>query len=147
VGVANEIRQTGATSLERYEIIWDGGSLGNPGHGYGSYLLRNPHGREIQEKLDFADLGDKVTNNQAEYLTLIRAMERLRHLLGDRAKTVSVLIRGDSQLVINQVTGAWKVKNTALRPLYLRATALLSDFGAVEFAWHPRANSVAVLGH
>ncbi|HET8523675.1 MAG TPA: ribonuclease HI family protein [Thermomicrobiales bacterium] len=133
--------------MERYEIVWDGGSLGNPGHGYGSYRLRNPRGREIYEKLDFADLGDKVTNNQAEYLTLIRAMERLRHLLGDRAKNVSVLIQGDSQLVINQVTGSWKVKNAALRPLHLRATALLPEFGAVEFAWHPRANSVAVLGH
>jgi ribonuclease HI len=88
-----------------------------------------------------------VTSNQAEYLTLIRALERLRKLLDDRAKSVSVLIRGDSQLVINQVTGSWKVKNAALRPLYLRATALLTEFGTVEFAWHPRANSVAVLGH
>ena len=53
-----------------YTIIFDGGSRGNPGEGYGSYELRTRAERQI-ERLTF---GDHVTNNEAEYRTLIAAL-------------------------------------------------------------------------
>ena len=130
-----------------YRLVFDGGSLGNPGHGYGSYHVTSPRGGTLHEKLDFADRGDQVTNNQAEYLTLIRALEHLRDRLGERAKDAAVEIRGDSQLVINQLNGRWKVRNAELQPLFERARSILAEFGNVDLRWHERANSVEILGH
>lgn len=127
-----------------YVVTFDGGSLGNPGKGYGSYQIAGQEGVVTQERLEF---GDAVTSNQAEYRTLIGALEDLTRRLGDRAGNAAVAIRGDSQLVIEQIAGRWKVKHAELQPLHRRAVALLSEFGRAEVAWHRRNNSVRVLGH
>jgi ribonuclease HI len=129
-----------------YTIIFDGGSRGNPGEGYGSYELRTRGGRHI-ERLSF---GDHVTNNEAEYRTLIAALRAvLAHLAASDAdpKTRTLAVRGDSQLVIFQVTGKWKVRTPHIRPLHAEATALLARFKRADVQWHPRAMSVRTLGH
>lgn len=130
-----------------WTIVFDGGSLGNPGKGYGSYRLTGPDGFEDARRQDYPELGNRATNNQAEYLTLIRALQRLAGELGDAVGTAHVRIEGDSQLVLQQVAGRWKVKNEGLRPLHAEATALLRKFGKWETAWHPRRRSVDILGH
>lgn len=135
-------QQDGAQS--EYKIVFDGGSLGNPGKGYGSYVIHGPDGYRVHERLTY---GDDVTNNQAEYRTLIAALQRLRHDCPGSDKAMRVAVRGDSQLVINQVNGRWKVRNPGLAPLHREAVSLLHDFGAHDVSWHPRANSVRVLGH
>ena len=56
-------------------------------------------------------------------------------------------MRGDSQLVIFQVTGKWKVQTPHIRPLHAEATALLARFKRTDVQWHPRAMSVRTLGH
>ena len=81
------------------------GRSGNPGRGYGSYILFGPDGVIETRKLDYADHGPAVTNNQAEYLTLINALESLSARLGTDARTASVSIWGDSNLVVNQING------------------------------------------
>ena len=128
-------------------IIFDGGSKGNPGKGYGSYALRWPGQQEQIVKLQF---GDDVTNNEAEYDTLIAALEatlaRLNDL-GAGAATAQVTIRGDSLLVINQVKGEWKCKEKRMQVRRDRARALLDKFGRWELIHHDRSNSVRVLGH
>ena len=63
--------------------MFDGGSLGNPGRGYGSYILFGPDSLIEKQKLDYADHGPAVTNNQAEYLTLINALESLERAPGN----------------------------------------------------------------
>lgn len=129
-----------------YTIIFDGGSRGNPGEGYGSYELRTRTRRRI-ERLTF---GDKVTNNEAEYRTLIAALrDILDHLAAVSAdpKGYSVAVRGDSQLVIFQVLGKWKVRTPHIRPLHAEATALLAQFKRADITWQPRAMSVRTLGH
>jgi ribonuclease HI len=130
-----------------YVIVFDGGSLGNPGKGYGSYVLINPMGRELREQLEFPPDWGPLTNNQAEYHTLIRAFEHLAEQLGERKARERVRVEGDSQLVLYQISGKWKVKNAGLRPLRDRAQQLMDDFASVEVAWHPRARSVRILGH
>ena len=60
---------------------------------------------------------------------------------------VSIAIRGDSQLVIFQVTGQWKVRNARMRPLHCDAVTLLEQFGRRDIRWHPREHSVRTLGH
>ena len=128
-----------------YTVVFDGGAIGNPGLGYGSYQIVGAKGAVIaEERLDF---GDQVTNNQAEYRTLIRALEDLRERVGSTAGETAVAIRGDSQLVVLTVTGRWKVKEPTLRLLFLRAVELLGAFGKTSVAWQGRAASVRVLGH
>lgn len=133
--------------MVEFEIVFDGGSLGNPGHGYGSFAILQGGQELMVEKVDYAHLGNQVTNNQAEYMTLIHALEKLIQLRsGDTAGT-SVIVRGDSLLVINQIAGKWKVKNEGLRPLHRRASDLFKQFGRGELIWHDRSNSVRILGH
>ena len=130
-----------------YTIVFDGGSKGNPGRGYGSYEIAARTGERKQKRLEF---GDRVTNNEAEYRTLIAALEDLTAMIarhGRQPADYSVRIRGDSQLVIQQVGGRWKVNHPNLRPLHARARALLARFGRSDLAWHARANSVRTLGH
>ncbi len=129
-----------------YTLTFDGGSLGNPGKGYGSYELRAGGQREVVRK----DFGGNQTNNEAEYKTLIAALAdlsgRIRAENGD-PKAFTVAVRGDSQLVIYQVTGKWKVKTPHIRPLHAEAVRLLAQFKHVDVQWHARGNSVRVLGH
>lgn len=128
-------------------IVFDGGSLGNPGKGYGSFRLRDRLGHESFVKLDY---GDNVTNNQAEYRTLLAALEQA----GEHAKQngwqprqLNISVRTDSKLVVEQVCGRWKVKNLELQPLSRRARELCAQFGHCDLAWQPRQQTVKVLGH
>lgn len=130
-----------------FEIVFDGGSLGNPGHGYGSFAILEGGQDLLLEKVDYAHMGNQVTNNQAEYMTLIHALEKLAHLREGKLAETRVIVRGDSLLVLNQVGGKWKVKNEGLRPLHKRAADLVKLFGSHELLWHARSNSVRVLGH
>lgn len=125
-------------------IVFDGGSLGNPGKGYGSFRIRPPGGDwEPAVRLEY---GDGVTNNEAEYRSLLGAMEAVARRSRDPA-ALSVLVFGDSQLVLRQLQGAWKVKAENLRPLWEATRAAAARFKTVRYQWQPRAKSVALLGH
>lgn len=130
-----------------YSIVFDGGSRGNPGRGYGSYKIVGPDGEVAHKTLSFDDRGNRVTNNEAEYLTLIEALKQLAQLLGDSAINATVNVRGDSQLVIRQLQGSWRVKKAELQPLHRQAGELLRRFGSYRLIWHDRSNSVRELGH
>lgn len=131
-----------------YTIIFDGGSRGNPGQGYGSYALRrNEDGKLRRSRLRF---GDQVTSNQAEYQALIAALEDLIGTIEKARRSpgsFSVDIKGDSRLVMRQLDGSWKTKSLTLMPLRDRAEELLAQMGSVELTWQPREESVRILGH
>ena len=136
-----------AETIADYIITFDGGSKGNPGRGYGSYELRTATGRRRIERLEH---GDYITNNQAEYRSLLASLTDLRDTIaraGKDPRAYQVLVLGDSQLVINQLNGFWKLKDPDLRPWFVQIKTLVADFGQVRFVWHPRARSVATLGH
>ena len=128
-----------------YTLVFDGGSLGNPGRGYGSYQIVDRTGSVVAE--DRLEYGDMVTNNGAEFRTLIAGLERLSHILGDAVGRSRIAVRGDSQLVIRGLTGEWRVKHPGLQPLHYRAANLIRQFGNVDLAWHPRRESVRTFGH
>ncbi len=131
----------------RYLLVFDGGSKGNPGPAFGSYHIRpwtEPEG--TTERLNFG-LG---TNNEAEYLTLVAGLRALRSYLlgrGTDLGSVTVEVRGDSQLVLRQMEGAWKAKDDRMRKLRDEARGLLEGFGEVEFVEQSRDDSVELLGH
>ena len=132
-----------------YTIIFDGGSRnnGSPGaEAYGSYQL-SVAGKQDIKRLTFQE---GATNNEAEYKSLIAALEDLITRINKANRSAgefTLEIRGDSALVINQVQGTWKTKKEHLRPLRDQAQAIIALFKQVEFMWQPREESVQVLGH
>jgi ribonuclease HI len=130
-----------------YELIFDGGSRGNPGEAFGSYQIK--HGRSKARKPVRLHLGTG-TNNEAEYRTLIRALEDLLHEFerdGIDPSDVWLKVFGDSQLVIRQLQMQWKAKDARMRTLRDQVLRLGNQFGSVEFMHQARWRSVAALGH
>jgi ribonuclease HI len=130
-----------------YVIVFDGGSEGNPGFGYGSYAVITRDGRQRIRRLDF---GNDMTSNEAEYDTLIAALEDVSERVesaGKRAADFSVEVRGDSNLVLRQVRGEWKAKDERMRQRRDIVRSLLSRFGGYRLVDQPREESERVLGH
>ena len=129
------------------QIVFDGGSRGNPGRGYGSFSIE---WSGQPQQIIRPQFGDNVTNNEAEYDTLIAALETVLKKLSDQdigAASAKVQIRGDSLLVINQVLDKWKCNEDRLRVRRDRVRSLLNRFGSSQLIHHGRENSVRVLGH
>jgi len=130
-----------------YIVHFDGGSEGNPGPMRYAWLLTRTRDGATRRESNF-ELG-QGTNNQAEYLGLIAALEKLISIIegaGRSPQDFSVEVRGDSRLVMRQIQGKWRCRSANLRPLYDRARILLSRFGEVAYTEVPRAVSVEVLG-
>ena len=109
---------------------FDGGARSNPGPaGYGVYIVDDPGNvlAELHGSLGIA------TNNVAEYRGLIAALQ----WAADH-DVKQLTIKGDSQLVIEQMRGNYKVKHEGLKPLYLQARMLVMQIGDVTFAHVPR---------
>lgn len=135
------------SNLMELQVVFDGGSRGNPGQGYGSYLVQSPGRRPVIKRVEF---GDNYTNNQAEYDSLISALEYIVDRLTATGRTpaqVQLDIKTDSDLVVNQLTGAFKVKDASLRKRHDQANSLLSRFADWAISWHGREESVRLLGH
>lgn len=132
---------------DRLVLHFDGGSRGNPGPGYGSFVLF-ADGTEVRRR--HLELGPRLTNNEAEYEALIAGLQdALGWLQGrgvDPAK-VEIEVRGDSQLVIRQLRGAWKVREPRMGVLRDRALAQLRRFRTFSLRQVPRRRSVELLGH
>ena len=131
----------------RYVLVFDGGSIGNPGAAYGSYRLqRSGDSPQPVARLTFG----QGTNNDAEYKALIAGLRGLQSVLAladRRPADVALEVRGDSRLVLEQLRGTWKVKNPRLAELHREARGLLDLFGEVRLAHQARRHSVRLLGH
>ncbi len=124
-------------------LVFDGGSRGNPGQGYGSYQLTVNGKAEPPKRLQFSA---QHTNNEAEYDTLIAALEAIVRRAKD-PRRVDLDIRGDSQLVIKQIMGVWKAKDPRMNERVHRVQALVAQLGRWRATWHDRSQSVDALGH
>jgi broad specificity phosphatase PhoE/ribonuclease HI len=111
----------------------DGGSRGNPGNAaYGAVLKDAETGRVIAER------GERIgvaTNNVAEYRGLIAGLELYR----EYADGADLEVRLDSKLVVEQMSGNWKVKHPSMRPLAIEANRL-APLGT-RYTWVPRAQN------
>jgi probable phosphoglycerate mutase len=129
-----------------YVVVFDGGSEGNPGRGFGSYAIL-AHGRSEVRRLSF---GDDMTNNEAEYATLLRALEDVQARIERASQSpgeFSLEVRGDSALVLKQVAGDWRAKDERMRQWRDSARRALQRFKANRITLQPRAESVRMLGH
>lgn len=128
-------------------MLFDGGSRGNPGPAYGSYRLKLPGA--VTPRLGRRTFG-RMTNNEAEYASLIAGLEDLAEALKQAripAQQVRLEVRGDSQLVLAQLAGDWRVRNPRLQEYWVRAHDLLAEYESVAFQRVPRWRVVRVLGH
>lgn len=134
-----------------YMIVFDGGSRGNPGQGYGSYVIFDQLGSGLPPASEGQPvrltLEAEMTNNEAEYHTLLAALRDLRQRSALFTDQLAVKILGDSLLVINQVKGEWQTKEPRLRALRDQALAELRHFKAYRLAYQPREDTLKVLGH
>lgn len=114
--------------------LWcDGGARGNPGPGAMAYVLVDPAGREIEARGEW--LGD-VTNNVAEYRGLLAGLEAAR-----RHGVHRLHVRLDSELVVKQMNGEYRVKHEGLKPLHASARGAVGGFEEVRFEAVPRARN------
>ena len=113
----------------------DGGARGNPGPAAIAAVVATPEGEVLEE------IGETIgpaTNNVAEYRALIAGLRAVAELgVGE------VEVRADSQLLMRQMTGAYRVKNAALRELWLEACRVAAAFERVRFVEIPRAENAA----
>ncbi|MCD8484899.1 ribonuclease HI family protein [Candidatus Woesebacteria bacterium] len=119
------------------QINTDGGSRGNPGRAaYG--VVYTMDGVPQLEKSGFLGI---ATNNEAEYQGLIVALENLPEFLKNNA-VKSVVIKMDSNLVVQQVNGAWKTKDARMRDYVVQARQLLQQVAIpVRLEYVPRAQN------
>lgn len=103
-------------------IHTDGASRGNPGDAAFAYVIAGDGHDTIEE----AGLLGRVTNNQAEYTALVKALERAHQVAADCA----LVVHSDSELMVKQMRGEYKVKNEELRDLYEQAKRLAARFPA-----------------
>ncbi len=117
--------------MSRYVVEADGGSRGNPGPAaYGTVVKDYDSGLVLRE---LAEHIGTASNNVAEYRGLIAGLEAVREL--DPSATVEA--RLDSKLVVEQLSGRWKIKHPDMRELALRARAVLPP-AQVSYVWVPR---------
>ncbi|MCC6934095.1 MAG: ribonuclease HI family protein [Candidatus Yanofskybacteria bacterium] len=113
-----------------YTIHTDGGSRGNPGPAASGFVIDGPGINRIEhgEKLGVA------TNNVAEYTAVLLALRKLKALLGaERAKNAVVHVKADSELLVKQLNGEYKVRDANLRAIFLDVWNVRLDFGSVTF--------------
>jgi ribonuclease HI len=101
-------------------IHTDGASRGNPGDAAFAYVIA----RDGQPPIEEADCLGQMTNNQAEYTALVRALEHALELGAHHR----LLVHSDSELMVKQMNGEYRVKNEELRGLYEEACALRKRF-------------------
>jgi formyltetrahydrofolate-dependent phosphoribosylglycinamide formyltransferase len=98
----------------------DGGSRGNPGPAAAAFVLNDASGAQLEAKAFFIG---RATNNVAEYTGLVKALEAAAQI-----GTEQLSVFSDSELLVRQINGQYRVKSEQLRPLYQQAVSLLSRF-------------------
>ena len=117
--------------MEKHYIIYtDGGSRGNPGPSAIGVVIEGP---EIGKK-EYGEYVGETTNNIAEYQAMVFALKKLKQLIGsDRAAESTVEVRADSELLVRQLSGEYKVKEENMQDLFMEVWNSRLDFKKVDF--------------
>jgi len=105
-------------------LQFDGGSRGNPGPAGIGVTITDDKGQRVYELGEFIG---RCTNNVAEYTALLRGLSAAIALQAD-----TLLVRADSELVVRQITGVYRVKSPDLKPLYQQAMELMAQIKTVK---------------
>jgi len=117
-------------------IYIDGGSRGNPGPSALGVLFLGEKGEFIKE---YSLCLGKKTNNEAEYLSLIFTLKKIKAVFGkEKIQELPIEIKSDSELLIKQMNGQYKIKEPSIQQLFLEAWNLKIDFKNLKFYLIPR---------
>jgi ribonuclease HI len=116
-------------------LFADGGSRGNPGPAASGAVLYAEDGSTLAEVGEFLGV---ATNNVAEWQALLIGLRRARELGVD-----TIAVRMDSELVVRQVTGVYRVKHEALIPIAGKVKTLLREFRSSDIRHVPRKQNAA----
>ena len=123
--------------MKKFIIYTDGGSRGNPGKASIGVVICNEKGQEVKKYGEY--LGDNLTNNEAEYKAVIFALKKFKALFGKKlAENTDVEIRADSELVVKQLNGEYRLENPKIQQFFIEVWNLKFDFRSVKFKYIPR---------
>lgn len=118
--------------MKKIIIYTDGGSRGNPGPAAIGVVFCNEKSQPIKKYSEY--LGDKFTNNEAEYQAVIFALKKFKASFGKKlAKNSEVEIRSDSEFLVKQLNSQYKILDSKIQPLFLEVWNLRFDFKRVKF--------------
>lgn len=125
---------------KRWRVFVDGGSRGNPGPAAIGFLIRDSSGKIVYQQGKYIG---KTTNNVAEYQAVIEALKWLASNIKPPTSNIQFFL--DSKLVVNQLNGLFKVKETKMRDLVIKVRQLEKELGGnVSYQLIPREkNSLA----
>ncbi len=128
--------------MNKIIINIDGGSRGNPGEGAIGAVFSDEQGRVVKK---YSQAIGVCTNNEAEYQALILALKKAKAFFGkDKIKNMTVEIRSDSELLVKQMRGEYKVLEPSIQSLFLTAWNLKVELKNIDFIRVPReANKLA----
>lgn len=122
--------------MKKIIIYTDGGSRGNPGPAAIGVVFCNENSQKLKEHSEY--LGE-ATNNEAEYQAVISALKKFKAIFGKKlAKNTEIELRSDSELLIRQLNGEYKILEPKIQSLFLEAWNLRLDFKRVKFKQIPR---------
>lgn len=123
--------------MKKFIIYTDGGSRGNPGKAGIGVVICNEKDQEVKKYGEY--LGDNLTNNDAEYSAVIFALKKFKALFGKKlAENTDVEIRADSELVVKQLNGQYRLENPKIQQFFIEIWNLKFDFQSVKFKHIPR---------
>lgn len=108
----------------------DGGARGNPGPAAIGYVICTPHGEVLKEG---AECIGEMTNNKAEYRAMLKAMETAKTM-----KATQLLCHGDSELIVYQLQGRFRIKDAQLKTLAEKVKSVAVHFQSVRWTQVPR---------
>ena len=118
--------------MNKITIYSDGGSRGNPGPAAAGIVFYNEKGQTFKKYSEY--LGDNLTNNEAEYLAAILALKKFKQLFGKKIARVSeVQLKSDSELLVKQLGGKYKITEPKIQKLFLELWNLRLDFKKINF--------------
>jgi len=119
--------------MKKITIFTDGGSRGNPGKAAAGSVFCNEKGQCFKQYSEY--LGDNLTNNEAEYQAVVFALRKFKAVFGKKlAKNTEVTIKSDSELLIKQLNGEYKLLDEKIQQLFLKIWNLKLDFKRVKFS-------------
>jgi len=122
--------------MKKIIIYTDGGSRGNPGPSAIGVVFCNENGQKIKEYSEY--VGDR-TNNETEYEALIFALKKFKLIFGKKlAENSEIEIKSDSELMVRQLNGEYKIIEPDIQQLFLKVWNLKLDFKKIKFSLIPR---------
>ncbi|MDD4990271.1 MAG: ribonuclease HI family protein [Candidatus Pacebacteria bacterium] len=126
--------------MEKIVINIDGGSRGNPGEGAIGAVFGDGKDKAIKK---YSQAIGFCTNNEAEYKALVFALKKTKALFGkEKVKSLEIEIRSDSELLIRQMKGEYKIQDEKIGKLFLEIWNLRIDLPKIGFVLIPREQNV-----